>query len=338
MQYARMGRSGLIASRLSLGTMTFGEDDGRMRRIDQAGADRVVAHAIDVGINLFDTADIYSLGLSEHMLGRALGSRRSSVLIATKVGGRTGEGIDETGLSRRHIMRSIDQSLSRLGTDHVDLYIAHRHDPYTELEETLAAFDDLVRVGKVRHVGFSNWPAWYAQKAIGIQLRDKLAPFVNGQYYYSLVGRDIEHELVPFAEDAGIGLTAWSPLAMGYLAHPPAGELTTRAMGADFLRFDIAKGEGVRKALGDIAADHGVKPATVASAWLLTRPGITSITLGFSKPHHFEDSLAALDLKLSPAHLALLDAISAPELPYPRWFQQSANDQQLHKALGERLP
>ncbi|WP_414582929.1 aldo/keto reductase [Scytonema sp. PCC 10023] len=221
MQYTTLGHTGLVVSRLAFGAMTFGEGQlvpGVINNIDQNMADQMVNRALDAGINLFDTADAYTSGQSEIMLGKALGNRRHEAIIATKVGFRTGNAITDTGLSYRHIIASAEASLKRLGTDYIDLYQIHIPDPLTPPEETVRALDDLVRRGMVRYVGFSNLPAWKAARMLAIQERHGYARFVGAQMYYSLLGRDIEHEIVPFVEDTGIGILVWSPLASGFLS------------------------------------------------------------------------------------------------------------------------
>jgi aryl-alcohol dehydrogenase-like predicted oxidoreductase len=221
MQYARLGETGLIVSRLALGSMTFGSGAGifaSVAKVDQKAANDLVARAIDGGINFFNSADVYAGGESERILGKAIGVKRQGVVIATKVGNRMGEAVIEAGLSRRHILDAADASLSRLGTDYIDVYLVHKVDPLTPIEETIEALEDLVRAGKVRYVGFSNWSAWQAAKAVGIQRARGWTPFRAAEMYYSLVGRDLEHDVVPFCADAGIGVMVWSPLAGGFFS------------------------------------------------------------------------------------------------------------------------
>src|SRR5579871_6857170 len=220
MQYARLGDSGLVVSKLAFGAMTFGSSQGifaHISKVDASLANQLVGKAMDAGVNFFNTADGYTGGQSEEILGGALRARRKDVVIATKVGFRTGDALLHQGLSRQHIMASAEGSLRRLATDYIDVYLAHKHDPYTPLEETLETLDDLVRQGKVRYTGFSNWPAWLASKAVGFQNQHDWARFRAAELYYSLIGRDVEHELAPFTQDAGIGIMAWSPLAGGIL-------------------------------------------------------------------------------------------------------------------------
>jgi aryl-alcohol dehydrogenase-like predicted oxidoreductase len=243
MLYNCLGDTGLVVSRLAFGAMTFGTAEGAYASIFKVGQDlanELVACSLDRGVNFFNTADAYANGDSETMLGRALGARRQDAVIATKVGMRTGEPLLRSGLSRRYVLNAAEDSLRRLGTDYIDVYLAHRPDPHTPLEETVDAFDLLVRQGKVRYVGFSNWPAWQAAKAIGLQKTSGAAPFCAAEMYYSLVGRDLEHEILPFARDAGVGIMVWSPLAGGFLsgkytrADPTGGG--GRLTGFDFIR------------------------------------------------------------------------------------------------------
>jgi aryl-alcohol dehydrogenase-like predicted oxidoreductase len=249
MQYARLGDTGLIVSRLAFGAMTFTSGNRSIASIYKVGADladELVGLALDAGVNFFDTADVYAGGESETLLGAALRSRRNEVVIATKVGFRSDQALIRSGLSRRHILWSVDQSLKRLGTDWIDLYIAHRDDSFTPLEETLQAFDSVVRAGKVRYLGFSNWSAWKVAAALEIQKANALAPFTHGQMYYSLVGRDVERDVMPVMRRYGLGLTVWSPLAAGFLSGKYTRESLSdpdnRLSGFDILPFDKERG------------------------------------------------------------------------------------------------
>src|SRR5215813_11559088 len=222
MQYTRLGNTGLIISRMAFGAMTFGSAKGTIfegiSKVDQQLANELVAKSFDTGINHFNTADVYTGGQSEEFLGKALGNSRKDVVISTKVAFRAGEAVIHQGLSRRHMLDAAEGSLRRLGTDYIDVYLAHKLDPHTPVEETAEAFDSLVKSGKVRYVGFSNWSAWLAAKTVGLQREYGWARFKAAELYYSLVGRDLEHELVPFVKDAGIGVLVWSPLAGGFLS------------------------------------------------------------------------------------------------------------------------
>jgi aryl-alcohol dehydrogenase-like predicted oxidoreductase len=276
MQYNRLGDTGLIISRLAFGAMTFGSAQGTVfeaiSKVDQKLANDLVAKALDSGINHFNTADVYTSGQSEEFLAKALGSRRKDIVISTKVGFRSGDSLLHQGLSRHHILDSIEGSLKRLKTDYIDVYLVHRMDPHTPVEETAEALDSVVRSGKVRYVGFSNWPAWVAAKTVGIQRERGLARFKAAELYYSLVGRDVEHELGPFVQDAGIGVFVWSPLAGGFLTGKytrdnPKGD-GGRLTGFDMLPYDKEKGYQLVDRLRTIGTQHQASPAQVAIAWV----------------------------------------------------------------------
>ncbi|MDT4895240.1 MAG: hypothetical protein QOH25_317 [Acidobacteriota bacterium] len=326
MQYTRLGSTGLIISRLSFGTMTFGSDPSmpNIYKVSQENARAMVEKSLEAGINFFDTADGYSSGQSETMLGELLSERRKDVVLATKVGFRTGDALTQAGLSRRHILASCEASLKRLKTDYVDLYIVHKEDPFTPLEETLAALNDLVRAGKVRYLGFSNWAAWKAATALQMQKANGWAQFTSGQMYYSLVGRDVEHDVVPFMRHAGLSMNVWSPLAGGFLS----GKYTrdnlkdedNRLSGGDFLPIDKESGFKVVERMRQIAEEHKASVAQVALAWLLSKAVVSSIIVGASKLHQLEDNLRAVEVKLSEAEEAELDAMTAPATLYPHWF------------------
>lgn len=322
--------------------MTFGQVEGgpgaSIFKVDQAGANSLVAQARDAGINFFNTADVYAGGQSEEMLGRALGTGRSDAVIATKVGNRMGHAITSAGLSRRHILLAAENSLRRLGTDWIDVYLFHRIDPLTPLEEMLEAADSLVRAGKVRYVGFSNWPAWMAAKAVGIQAARCLTRLRAAEMYYSLAGRDLEHELIPFAQDAGIGMTIWSPLAGGLLSgrytreDPGGGE--GRLTGFDFIPGDREKAYAIVDQLCSIGARYQASPAQIALAWLLARPAVSSIIVGASLPAQLAENLGAAALTLAPADIDLLDRLTDPGLPYPHWFTAKTSDFAVGRALA----
>lgn len=348
MQYQRLGDTGLIVSRLALGVMTFGTPQGpsaalaaSIAKVDTPDLAReIVAKALDSGINHFNTADVYTGGNSEQMLGRALGSRRKDVVISTKVGGRMNENLLDAGLSRRHILNSADDSLRRLGTDYIDVYLVHRMDPHTPIEETLEALNDLVRMGKVRYIGFSNWNAWSAAKATGLQDRHGWPRFRAAEMYYSLIGRDIEHEIVPFVQDAGIGILAWSPLAGGFLSgkytrQSPQGD-GGRLASLNLVPYDQEKGYEVVERLRTIGATRGASPAQVALAWMLAKPYVSSILLGANKVAQLEDNLGALKVALSEEEVVGLDALTAPPSLYPKWFGERFADQVVRQALGAK--
>jgi aryl-alcohol dehydrogenase-like predicted oxidoreductase len=339
MEYTRLGNTGLVVSRLAFGVMTFGTGNiPAVYKVDADGARALVDRALDAGINFFDTADAYAGGRSEEMLGRLLGRRRKDVVLSTKVGMRTGEGLLDTGLSRRHLLASVEASLKRLGTDYLDLYIVHRFDPHTPLEETLEALDQLVRRGSVRYVGFSNWSAYQAARAVGLQERHGWARFTAAQMYYSLVGRDLEHEVLPFVREAGIGTMIWSPLAGGFLSGKYTREslkdADNRLSGFDFLPFDKEAGFRVVDALRDIASASRASVAQVALAWLLKKPGVSTVLLGASKLSQLEDNLGALKVSLSDEQVRRLDEVSPHSLYYPSWFNHLLRDAQVDKGLG----
>jgi aryl-alcohol dehydrogenase-like predicted oxidoreductase len=340
MQYTTLGHTGLVVSRLAFGAMTFGEGQlvpGVMNKIDQATADQMVDRALEAGITLFDTADAYTNGQSEIMLGKALGDRRNQAIIATKVGFRTGNALTDTGLSYRHILASAEASLKRLGTDYIDLYQIHIPDPLTPPEETVRALDDLVRRGMVRYVGFCNLPVWKAARMLGIQERNGYTRFVGAQMYYSLLGRDLEHEIVPFVEDTGLGILVWSPLAGGFLSGKYTRENPTPE-GARLNEFklppiDVEQGYEVVDVLKQIAQNQSATPAQVAIAWMLTKPFISSVIIGANKMQHLEDNLGAVDLKLSVSEVDKLDTLTQPQPLYPGWMQQMGWDTKVKTAL-----
>jgi aryl-alcohol dehydrogenase-like predicted oxidoreductase len=332
MQYAQLGDTGLIVSRFAFGAMTFGASDGIFASVSKVAgqdlADRLVGKALDAGINHFNTADVYTAGQSETMLGKALGARRKDVVISTKVGFRTAPALVHQGLSRHHILEAAEDSLRRLGTDYIDIYLVHRPDFFTPIEETLEALDTLARTGRVRYVGFSNWNAWRAAKAVGLQLQNGWARFRAAEMYYSLVGRDVEQEIVPFVQDAGIGILAWSPLAGGFLSgkysrENPQGD-GGRLSAIDFIPRDQEKSYNAVDRLRGIASARGASVAQIALGWLLSKPAVSSILLGANKLAQLEDNLGAADLHLSTEELAGLDELTTPALMYPNWFAARA--------------
>jgi aryl-alcohol dehydrogenase-like predicted oxidoreductase len=342
MQYARLGETGLVVSRLAFGAMTFTGGNRSVGAIYKVGpelADELVGLALDAGINFFDTADAYASGESETLLGAALKSRRHEVVIATKVGFRSGAPVTQSGLSRRHILWSVDESLRRLGTDWIDVYVAHREDPHTPLEETLAALDAVVRAGKVRYLAFSNWSAWTVAAARELQKAHGFAPFTHGQMYYSLLGRDVERDVIPMMQRYGLGLTVWSPLAAGFLSgkytRENLSDPANRYSGFDILPFDKERGFALVEQMRTIASAHHASVAQVAIAWLLSRPAVTSVLLGATKRSQLEDNLGAASLQLSESELADLDAATPLAPVYPNWFQRNLADTQTAEALGQ---
>ena len=340
MQYRTLGPTGLVVSRFAFGAMTFtaGNRDLSLFSVESKVADAMVGTAIDSGINLFDTSDNYANGESESVLGKALKGRRQDVVIATKVGFRTGTQLLQTGLSRRHILWSIDQSLKRLGTDCVDIYIAHRQDTVTPLEETLEAFDAVVRAGKARYIGFSNWTAWAAAAALEIQKARGLIPFTHGQMSYSLLGRDVERDIIPMMQRYGLGLTVWSPLAFGLLSgkYDRAGlsNPANRIAGFDLLESDKEQAFAVVDAIRPMAKERSATVAQIALAWLLTRPTITTLILGASKVEQIRENVKAMDITLTAEELTTLDQATAMPRAYPNWFVYDNLDRQLTAALG----
>jgi aryl-alcohol dehydrogenase-like predicted oxidoreductase len=340
MQFARLGNTGLIVSRLAFGVMTFGQGEGALAAVaktPQEEADALVSHSLDAGINFFDTADAYAKGQSETMLGKALGPRRKNVVISTKVGFRTGEDVIQTGASYRYILAAAEESLRRLGTDYVDLLSIHKPDPFTPFEETARALDNLVQRGLVRYVGYSNLSAWQAATFVGIQKLHDYAPFVAAQMYYSLLGRDLEHEIVPFCVHAGIGIVVWSPLASGFLTgrytrqDPTGGK--GRLTGFDFLPYDREKAYELIENMRVMAENHHATVSQIALAWLLAKSYVTTILLGASKVSQLEDNLGALGVKLSAQEISDMDAATAPAPIYPNWFHQRTLDAVAGKAL-----
>ena len=340
MLYSRLGNTGLVVSRLAFGVMTFGSDVRfpSVTKVDMNGARALVNGSLEAGVNFFDTADVYGQGQSEVMLGELLRDRRNDVVIATKVGFRSGEPITQAGLSRRHILASCDASLKRLQTDHIDLYILHKEDRLTPLHETLEALNDLVRAGKVRYIGYSNWSAWKASAAFRIQAERGWAKFTSGQMYYSLLGRDVEHEVVPFLQYHGLGMTVWSPLAGGFLSGKYTREnlksQENRLSGFDLLPYDKDFGFKLVDKLRNIAKQHDASVAQISLAWLLSKAVVCSIIIGATKPHQLEDNLKAVDVKLTAAEVGELDAMTAPAPLYPNWFNVMTTDAKHKEALG----
>jgi aryl-alcohol dehydrogenase-like predicted oxidoreductase len=330
MKYNKLGRTGLFVSEICLGTMTFG---GRgelwpiIGQLDQAAANNLVRIAIDAGINFFDTADVYSEGESERILGRAirdLGVPRQDVVIATKVRGRTGPGPNAVGLSRGHIMDAVKASLARLGIDYIDLYQIHGADLVTPLDETLGALDDLVRAGQIRYIGCSNLMAWQIAKALGLSARENRARFETVQAYYSIAGRDIEREIVPLVVEEELGLMVWSPLAGGLLSgkfgRDFAGPNDARRTRFDFPPVNRERAYDIVDAIRPIASRHGVSVARVALAWLLHQKGVMSVIVGAKTAEQLADNIAAATLRLSDDDRTALDQASALAPEYPRWM------------------
>ena len=335
MKYRQLADTGVFVSELCLGAMTFGGRGGMWEVIaglDQAGVDTIVHRSIEAGINFIDTANVYAQGESETLLGQALKGRRHEVVLATKVRGRMGKGANDVGLSRLHIMQAVDASLTRLGTDYIDLYQVHRFDALTNLEDTLRALDDLVRSGKVRYIGCSNYAAWQIMKALAISKEQHLERFRCTQSYYSLAGRDLEREIVPLLKDQNLGLLVWSPLAGGFLSGKftrNGGDDAARRASFDFPPVNKEKAFDIIDVLVRIAAGRGVSAAQVAIAWLLARPVTTSVIIGARKLSQLDDNLKAVELTLSAEELAELDAVSRLAPEYPAWMHAAASDDRL---------
>jgi aryl-alcohol dehydrogenase-like predicted oxidoreductase len=340
MLYRPLGRTGQFVSEICLGTMTFSGGAGYWRAIgavDQKGATALVERALAAGVNFIDTADVYSEGQSEVMVGQALRDlevKREDVVVATKVRGRTGPGPNAVGLSRGHIMDQIAGSLKRLGLDHVDLYQIHGFDPATPIEETLRALDDCVSRGLVRTIGCSNLAAWQIMKALGTSERRGFARFETVQAYYTIAGRDLEREILPLVEDQGLGVMVWSPLAGGLLSGKFARDGVkpegARRASFDFPPVDRRRAFDVVDAMRPIAAAHDASVARVALAWLLQRKGVMSVIVGAKTIAQLDDNLAAAKLALSAEEVAALDKVSAPTPEYPGWM--------IARQGGERWP
>jgi aryl-alcohol dehydrogenase-like predicted oxidoreductase len=348
MKYKTLGKTGLVVSELCLGTMTFG-GGGFWQAIgaqDQATASDLVRDAYDKGVNFFDTADVYANGISETMLGNAVrdkGLRRDEIVIATKGFGRVADLVPSdasphataeaqrrakvrniNGNSRKHLFDAIDASLKRLNMDHVDLYQIHGLDPLTPAEEVVDALNAIVKSGRARYVGLCNCPAWWTAKAIGIAQRKNLAEFASMQMYYTLASRDLEREVVPFAQSEGLAILPWSPLAGGFLSgkfkRDQAGPNDARRTAFDFPPINKDRAYDCVEAMEAIATAHGVSIAQIALAWLLHRPHVTSVIIGAKTSEQLVDNLAATSVKLTTEDMAILDKVSALPSEYPGWM------------------
>jgi aryl-alcohol dehydrogenase-like predicted oxidoreductase len=339
MQYKTLGDTGLLVSKICLGTMTFGGGEGIWAKIGasgQAEADELIKASVDAGVNFIDTADVYSDGQSETTLGqslRNLGIVRKDLVIATKVFGRTGKGRNDVGASRGHIMDGVEASLKRLQTDYIDLYQVHGTDLITPVEETVRALDTLVQQGKVRYIGLSNWNAWRIMKALGISERKNLAKFDTLQAYYSIAGRDLEREIVPLLEDQKMGLLVWSPLAGGLLSgkftrvnQKPEG---SRRSEFDFPVVDKERAWKVVDAMRPMAEAHRASVAAVALAYVLAKPFVTSVIIGAKRMEQLKENLAAAELVLSVDEMKTLDEVSALPPEYPGWMVPFQNTNRL---------
>ena len=333
MKYKQLGRTGLLVSELCFGTMTFGGKGfwSVIGELPQETANDLIARVLDAGINFIDTADVYSEGVAETMLGKALGKHRQEVVLATKVFGRMGPGANEVGLSRRHITQGVEESLRRLGTDYIDLYQIHGFDQVTPIEETLRALDDLVHSGKVRYIGCSNLPAWQLMKSLWTADKYNLHRFESLQAYYTIAGRDLEREIVPVLEDQKLGLMVWSPLAGGLLSgkydRQGGGPDGARRAEFDFPPVNRERAFDAVDAMRRIAGDKGVSVAQIALSWLLHQPVVTSVIIGAKTPEQLAENLTAPEISLSPEELALLEQVSELPAEYPGWMvkRQSRN-------------
>ncbi|WP_428659824.1 aldo/keto reductase [Runella sp.] len=328
MKYNLLGNTGLKVSELCLGTMTFGGKGiwTAIGTVPQAEVDELIKKSVDAGINFIDTANVYSEGISEQMTGAAvrnLGLNRDELIIATKVRGKMGPGPNETGLTRKHIMQQVDESLKRLQMDYIDLYQIHGFDPITPLEETLYALDNLVSSGKVRYIGCSNLAAWHIMKALGISERNHFAKFVSLQAYYTIAGRDIEREIVPLLTDQKLGLMVWSPLAGGLLSGKYGRHTSpedSRRVSFDFPPVNKDKAYDIVEVMQEIATAKGVSVAQIALAWLLHQPVVTSVIIGAKRPDQLEDNIKSTEITLSAEELITLEGISKLTPEYPGWM------------------
>ncbi len=340
MKYRTLGRTGLKVSELCLGTMTFGENFFNIAVVDQTDATRMVARALDAGINFFDTADVYSYGGSEETLGRALkesGVARDKLIVATKVrspmsdSAASGTGDhNNVGLSRHHIFAAVEDSLRRLGTDYIDLYQVHGWDILTPIDETLRALDDLVVAGKIRYIGCSNWTARHLMKALMLSEKNDRARFVSLQAYYSIVARDLEYDLLPLCREENVGILVWSPLAGGFVTgkyrRDSPGPPGTRRSGFDFPPIDQERGFDAVEAIEQVARTKGASIPQVGLAWLLAQSGVTSVIIGVNKMSQLEDNLKAVDLELTADEIETLSTTTEPRPIYPQWMLKFQNE------------
>jgi len=336
MKYKFLGNTGVLVSELCFGTMTFGGDGywEAIGKLQQEDGTALVKTAWESGINFFDTANVYSYGKSEEILGQAikdLGIKRSEVVIATKARGRMAPGANQIGLSRLHIMDSVNESLQRLGTDHIDIFYIHGVDKETSLEETMRGLEDIVRSGKVRYLGVSNHAAWQIMKANGIAAKNGWTQFVACQHYYSIAGRDLERELIPMMEDQNLALMPWSPLAGGFLSGKYTRNNETsgdnRRDSFDFPPVDKEKAYDIIEVIQPIAEAHGVSVAQIALSWLLHQKSVTSVIIGAKKPEQLKDNIAATSVILNEDDLNKLNEISALKIEYPNWMlERQARD------------
>jgi aryl-alcohol dehydrogenase-like predicted oxidoreductase len=328
-QYTQLGNTGVFVSRICLGAMTFGGKGGIFEAIGGLGqhdVNTLVDNSLDAGVNFIDTANVYAAGESETLTGKALGTKRKDVVLATKVFGRMGPGANQVGLSRLHIMNEAEASLQRLGTDYIDLYQIHQFDKLTPLEETLGALTDLVRQGKVRYIGCSNLAAWQIMKALGVSAAEHLEKFVTLQAYYSIAGRELEREIIPALLDRKLGLLVWSPLAGGFLTGKftrngtVGGNETARREKFRFPPVNLERGYDIVDAMDRVGKKRGATVAQIGLAWLLHKPGVTSVIIGARNAHQLKDNLGSSGVVLDEADIKELDEISALAPEYPGWM------------------
>jgi len=339
MKYNFLGNTGLAVSELCFGAMTFGGNGiwEAIGKVQQQGVNDLIKNVVDLGINFIDTANVYSFGESERLLGQSikhLGLNRNDLVIATKVRGRMGEGINNMGLSRYHIFQSVDASLQRLQLDNIDILYVHGYDPKTSVEEVMHTLNDIVLTGKVRYIAVCNWPAWTVMKALGIAEKHGWNKFMGLQYFYSLSGRDIERELLPMALDQNIGVMPWSPLAGGFLSgkytrnNEKAGD--SRRDTFDFPPINKEKSYDIIDVISDIGKQHNVSAAQVALAWVRLQKGITSTIIGAKNVDQLKDNVKSIDLDLSAEELKRIDEVSALPKEYPGWMvERQAADREL---------
>lgn len=328
MKYNLLSDTGLFVSELCFGAMSFGGTGmwQNIGQVQQDEANKMVSRALDAGINFFDTANVYSKGLSEEILGKALGSRRKDVVLATKVRGRMGEGVNDLGLSRVHIRQQVEESLKRLGTDYIDLYQIHGLDIYTSFEDTMQTLNDLVREGKVRYIGASNHMAWQITKMNGIAEKHGWDKFKTLQAYYSIGARDLERETVPMLKDQNMGLMVWSPLSGGFLSgkykRNQSPESDARRKDFDFPPINKERAYDIVEVMEEIGANHNASVAQVALAWLRHKEVVTSIIIGVKRMDQLEDNIKSTEIRFSQDELNKLDEISRPEPEYPGWMTE----------------